>query len=140
MRKSTSRQATDVAKQRAKILQKLAEGFSCKRAATAAGLHRTTLIKWRHEDSDFDEACAEAIEQGTDEVEDIALNQARKGNGIVTMFLLNARRPDKYKRNAQGNEAPQVSFTLNIGNSVQPALDVSKTIRGDLLPEGQIRE
>lgn len=132
-----SLRANDVARAKQKILQKLGEGYSLKRAATAGGVHRKTLTNWRDEDEEFDTQCSEAIEAGTDEIEDVALNQAKRGNGIVTMFLLNARRPDKFKRGVNKEDAaPSISFTLNIGNSVQQTVAVPEATRRGLLSEG----
>jgi hypothetical protein len=128
---------SDEAKAKERILKKLAEGFSPKRAAVAGRIHRTTLLRWRKEDEAFDRACHDAIEEGTDEIEDVALNQARKGNGVVTMFLLNGRRPEKYKRRVEqsGIVDHEVTFTLKptgAGLQLRETVDVPGAAGGDI--------
>lgn len=132
---------TEKRKKQEKILKKLEDGYSPNKAARAAGIHRQTLKAWREEDEEFDYNCAEAVEAGTDEIEDVALGLAKKGNGIVCLALLNARRPEKFKRGTDRSEAPPpIEFTINIGNKVQQTLAVSEAGRGDIQSPRQVRE
>lgn len=126
-----------------RILKKLEEGFSLIAAAKAGGIDRHTLCTWRNNEEAFDKACHEAIEGGTDQIEDVALGLAKKGNGIVCLALLNARRPEKFRRdnkNPEGERAP-VSFTLQIGsNTIRASLAVPDAAGSDVQPEGQVRQ
>jgi transposase-like protein len=81
---------------RAKILADLTEGASISRAAQAAGVPRSTLYLWRRTDKVFAEAMAEALETGTDLLEDEALRRAKEYSDALLIFLLKARRPYKY--------------------------------------------
>lgn len=55
-----------------------------------------TYYRWRDEDPEFAAAVDEAIEEGTDVLEDIALRRAKKQSDTLVIFLLKARRRDKY--------------------------------------------
>jgi transposase-like protein len=81
---------------RAKILAALTDGASISRAARAAGVPRSTLYLWRRTDKVFAEAMAEAIETGTDLLEDEALRRGLEYSDALLIFLLKARRPNKY--------------------------------------------
>lgn len=99
---------TDVAK--TKLLAKLATGASISASAKAAGVHRQTYYDWRKSDEEFSELADQAIEMGTDSLEDSALRQARQGNTTLMVLLLKSRRPDKYKdRSALEHSGPNGS-------------------------------
>lgn len=84
-------------KQRAALLAKLALGFSVAAAARAAGCARGTYYGWRDEVEGFAEAADQAIEQGTDRLEDEAMRRAVHESDTLLIFLLKARRPKKYR-------------------------------------------
>lgn len=97
-----------------------------------------TIRNYREADEKFDELVAEAIEMGTDALEDTALKRARFGvdkpvfyqgevvgsireySDTLLIFLLKARRPEKFtERQRQIHENPDGSaiFTFDTGNS-----------------------
>lgn len=61
------------------ILEHLTTGKSQHIAAQAAGITRTTLTTWRREDEEFEALVLDAIECGTDLLEDEALRRAKDG-------------------------------------------------------------
>ncbi len=80
-----------------RFLTALAAGHSVMTAAEAAGVARQTVYRWRQEDETFARAWDEAIEAGTDRLEDEALRRAFAGSDTLLIFLLKARRPTKYR-------------------------------------------
>lgn len=96
-------------------LDRLAQGFSVTSASRAAGITRQTLARWRRNDAAFDAACREAIEAGTDALEDDAIVRATVGRAKPVFYkgeivgevaeysdrlmelMLKARRPDKFR-------------------------------------------
>ena len=113
------RQGRQLARLRSKIqesfLDALAGGDSVTGACLAAGLRRRTAYQWRADDPDFATAWEEAIEAGTDLLEDEARRRAvegvehplmyqgrqvatvRKHSDALLMFLLKARRPEVFR-------------------------------------------
>ena len=79
------------------FLDALAKGASVARAARAAGVCREQPYAWRKKDADFATAWKDAIEDGTDALEDLALEMAAKGSERLIIFLLKARRPHVYR-------------------------------------------
>jgi hypothetical protein len=68
--------------------------------ATGAGWCRWRWTERRlrgRRDEAFGMAVADAIEEGTDRLEDEAKRRAMKQSDTLIIFLLKARRPDKYK-------------------------------------------
>ena len=82
---------------RAKFLASLAEGNSIARAAGDAGIGRTTAYEWREVDEAFAKAWDDAVETGTDSLEDEAVRRAKAGSDTLLIFMLKARRPEKFK-------------------------------------------
>lgn len=84
------------------------------RAAKASGLHRNTWYRRRSQRPEFAAAWAEALERGTDALEDEAVRRAVEGvlkpvfhqgkrvgalriySDSLLMFMLRARRPDRF--------------------------------------------
>ncbi len=66
-------------------------------AARMIGVGRRTLYKWRDSDDEFAGACHDASEDGIDVIEDVALKRAKDSSDRLLMFLLKARRPEKYR-------------------------------------------
>ena len=101
----------------------LAEGWSVTRAAAKAGMGRMTAYDWRERDPEFAAAWDQAIEDGTDKLEDEAHRRAfhgtdkpvyqskelvghiREYSDTLAIFLLKARRPDKFKDRQQHEHA-----------------------------------
>lgn len=82
---------------RMRVLRTLATGGSYTLAATAAGISREGLFHWKREDEVFAAECLDAIEQGTDRLEDEAVRRAVEGNSdTMLIFMLKGRRRDKW--------------------------------------------
>lgn len=83
-------------KKRRAFLDTLAEGLSVKAACEAGGFSRNTAYRWREEDPDFAKQWDDAVEAGTDILEDVAHRRAIEHSDTLTIFLLKARRKEKY--------------------------------------------
>jgi hypothetical protein len=97
------------------VLAALSAGHSYEKAADAAKIGRTALFAWKKADAKFNDECLAAEEAGTDRLEDEATRRAVKGtlrpvfykgeqvgsireySDTLLIFLLKARRPDKFK-------------------------------------------
>lgn len=68
-------------------------------ACNVEGIGRRTYYDWRETDPVFAQAADTAIEAGTDVLEDEAKRRAvgLSGSDTLLIFLLKARRPDKYR-------------------------------------------
>ena len=84
-------------KKRALFLGALTEGASVTAACGRAVITRRTVYVWREADPEFAAAWDDAIEAGTDALEDEALRRAKDKSDTLLIFLLKARRPEKYK-------------------------------------------
>jgi hypothetical protein len=79
-----------------RLLAKLAQGYSVTAACKAEKIGRQTYYDWRNGDDAFAKAADAAIEQGTDVLEDAARSRALYQSDTLLIFLLKARRRDKY--------------------------------------------
>ena len=95
-----ARQTIRTEENREKFLAALRDGFSVANAANATGSGRGAMYIWRKEDPLFAQDWDEALEEGTDKLEDEARRRAMAGSDAVLMFLLKARRPAQYKDRA----------------------------------------
>ena len=86
---------------RKRFLDALATGLSVSAAASAAGIGRQTAYDLRNRDPDFAAAWDDALEAGTDVLEDEARRRALNGSDLLTIFLLKGRRPWKFRDNAR---------------------------------------
>lgn len=86
---------------RKKFLDELELGMSPSRAAMAAGESLGFFKRWKESDANFARDWDEAVEQGTDYLEDEATIRATKKSDPLMMFMLKARRPDKYDRGSK---------------------------------------
>jgi hypothetical protein len=80
-----------------KLLRHFALGKSIGAACKCAGIGRSTYYDWRAGDPDFARRADDAIEDGTDAIEDNALAQAKKGAQTLMVLILKSRRPEKYR-------------------------------------------
>lgn len=64
----------------------------------AAGATTAIMKRWRAEDTDFAADWDEALEDGTDFIEDVATERALKKSDPLMLAILKARRPDKFDR------------------------------------------
>lgn len=88
-------------KARKLFLDQLAVGSSVSFAAAAAGGTVKNFKRWRETDPDFAADWEEAIEEGTDLLEDAAFDRGLKKSDTLAMFMLKARRPDKFDRGSK---------------------------------------
>jgi hypothetical protein len=88
-------------KKREKFLSSLADGQSVTSAAKEIGLTRQTMYRTRAADAKFAALWDEAIEAGTDTLEDEAVKRAKSSSDVLLIFLLKSRRPEKYREHAQ---------------------------------------
>jgi len=114
----------DTAENREKVLQYLSAGATCAIAAEAIGVHRSTLMRWRADDKEFANDWDEAIEHGTDLIEEEAIRRAidgvmrpvfqsgelvgfiREYSDLLLKFLLEGKRPSVYRRGTINLAAP----------------------------------
>lgn len=127
------------------VLVALRMGASYAKAAMASGLSRSALYYWMGEDEDFQAACKEAEEEGTDRLEDEMLRRAvdgtdkpvfhqgsvvgtvREYSDTLAIFLAKARRPDKFKDRA----AVEHSGTVNFAEALDAAAARLKKFNDD---------
>jgi transposase-like protein len=83
-------------KRRGAFLTAISAGQSVSAACRAAGIARSAVYTWRKDDAEFADAWDEAIEAGTDLLEDIARRRAVAQSDLLLIFLLRARRPHLY--------------------------------------------
>jgi Bacteriophage Sf6, terminase small subunit-like len=106
-----------------KFLESLSQGASVAAAAKDAGYGRQHLYEWREADPELAAAWDNALEAGTDLLEDEALRRAKDGvdeprfyegevcghvrkySDTLLIFLLKARRPWKYADKAQAEHS-----------------------------------
>lgn len=106
------------ATRRTKFLDKLRAGLSVSAAASAIRVSRQAAYKLRDHDEVFATDWDDAIETGTDRLEDEVIRRAQKGTNkpvfykgkrcghvreysdTLAIFTLKARRPDKFKDRA----------------------------------------
>jgi hypothetical protein len=81
---------------KAKFLSVLAEGGSVTQAARAIGVARKNVYEWRNKDEQFKADWDDAVEQGTDCLEDEAVKRAKDHSDTLLIFLLKARRKERY--------------------------------------------
>lgn len=104
-------------KKEAAFLEALTKGLSITAAAKDADIGRRTAYEWRDDDDLFRQAWDDAVEAGTDLLEDEAKRRAangidepvfykgdvcghvRKYSDTLMIFMLKARRPLKYREN-----------------------------------------
>lgn len=82
-------------------LDQLAAGNSESFAAEAAGGTTKNFKTWRNSDEAFQADYEDAIEAGTDFIEDVAVQRALTKSDPLMMMILKARRPDKYDRGSK---------------------------------------
>lgn len=86
---------------RAAFLAVLAEGDSVTSACRVIGVARQSIYALRGRDEEFAKDWDDAIEEGTDILEDAARKRAVDGSDTLMIFLLKGRRPNKYRDNAK---------------------------------------
>jgi len=107
-----------IEKQRATFLDALSQSANVTRSAKRAGIARCVAYQWRDADEEFRKAWDAALELGIDALEDEATRRAAEGvvkpvfyqgvkcgsvreySDTLMMFMLKARRPDRFKDRA----------------------------------------
>ena len=84
-------------KKRRAVLKALEAGLSVSAACRSAVMSRSAYFDWLANDVEFAADVQAAIDAGTDRLEDIAQSRAEDSSDTLMIFLLKARRPDKYK-------------------------------------------
>ncbi len=115
----------------AAFLAALTEGLSITAACEAAGIARRTVYNWRDADPDFAAAWDEAIDAGTDRLEDEARRRALEGSDkpvfykggevgaireysdTLMIFLLKARRPEKFRERHDVNHTGSIAVEVD---------------------------
>lgn len=99
-----STRATITDDERTRFLDGLRKGMSVAAAASVAGISRRGAYRLAEVDPAFKAAWDDAYDEGTDRIEDEVVKLGVKnGNVVALIFMLKARRPDKYRENAQVN-------------------------------------
>ena len=88
---------------RERFLAALRSGDSIAGAARSIAGSRQGLYGVRERDPVFAAAWDDAVEEGTDRLEDVAVKRAKDKSDILLMFLLNGRRPDKFRPTVRVN-------------------------------------
>ena len=139
-------------KQKAHFLKVLGTGLSVSDAARQTGWARSSVYHYRQTDEEFGVAWDEAIETGTDILEDEARRRAVEGceenvyyqgkiidtkrnySDTLLIFLLKARRPEKYRERFE-HFTPDKSVKIDIKTAYIEA-DGTRTDRaGNLIDE-----
>lgn len=90
----------NIARKKDVILHWMARGKSFAFGCAKADITYTQAKKWQRDDESFVLACEEAYEVGTQGLEDIADNRARRRSDVLLMFLMKGR-DVKYRDSAK---------------------------------------
>lgn len=132
------------------ILEGLAAGLSVTGACTGAGTHRSSYCDWLRTDPDFAARVEDALERGTDTIEDALLADAMKpGQWVAKLAIVKARRParwsDRQQLQVQTIEAPDTGALRRMLDDMRSkavellALKVSSDRSGNLpMPTGPV--
>lgn len=122
------------------FLDQLEVGSSLAFAANAAGGTLRIFRKWRDDDADFAKDWDDAIEAGTDFLEDVATERAMKKSDPLMIMMLKARRPEKYDRGSK----LELSGGINVTGSKQKLLNrlarIQAASRQEVLEEVKEKE
>jgi hypothetical protein len=100
---------------------------ACKRC----GISRSTAYRARQADEDFALAWADVEERTTEELEAVVMRRAIEGSDTLAMFLLKARRPEKYRENVKIEHAGTIKQDLSSVDSEQLRERARALIDGD---------
>lgn len=125
-------------KRRETFLDVLAETANVSLAAQAAGIHRRTAYVWKDKNAQFAKAWAEAEEKAADTLEEEArrravegvqepvfyqgqeVGQVRRHSDTLLIFLLKARRPEKYRERHQAELTGSMTITVQMPAGIKP--------------------
>lgn len=111
---------------RAEFLSRLADGESVTAGARLVGVSRQALYFLRDHDADFSADWQDAIEQGTDILEDEAVKRAKSGSDTLLIFMLKARRPDKFKDRSSVEHSGEIISKEAKDASISAALNADR--------------
>jgi hypothetical protein len=157
---SAERRRGRIAKRdRVTFLAALAAGWAVRHAAKLAGHSFQRWYELRDSDEDFAAAWAEAIEQGTQRLEDEALRRAvdgydeetfdgegtlvrrvRRYDGALLQTLLKGRRPEKYRDGATVEVQAPTVFVLDSAFARHEPIEVVEAEPPLELPAGEVTE
>lgn len=100
-------------KKRKLFLAELGKGFSESKAAKAAGESVRFFTRWAAEDENFKQDWEDAVKEGDDGLEDVAVRRSKKGSDFLLSQQLKARKPEKYRERS----AVEHSGSLDLGDA-----------------------
>jgi hypothetical protein len=106
-------------------LEALSRGLSVSAACRAQRISRYTYYNWIKTDAEFAKAAEDAIEAGTDRLEDIALERAELQSDTLTIFLLKARRREKYGDTSKVQHSGSIAITSDQMRQIADEFDLS---------------
>jgi hypothetical protein len=119
-------------------LDLLSQGHTLARVRKVLGINRVTIFRWRQNDPSFSKAHSEAMEAGTDVIEQEAQRRAVDGyvrpvfqrgelvgfervySDILAALLLRGRRPEVF-REGTSRDASTTSITIHGGLAAEDA-------------------
>ena len=104
------------------FLRAVAGGATISAAAQAAGISRRTAYQWRNRYSTFAAAWDDALETGTDRLEEEAVRRALGGSDTLLIFLLKARRPHIYRERMDMQHTLEKSLVITFTIGKPPSL------------------
>lgn len=99
---------------RATFLEALRNTCNVAHSARVAGISRKTAYEWKKAEPQFAAKVADAIQDGVSELERNAHERALSGSDLLTIFLLKAHRPEKYRDNRQVDVSHTGNITVTI--------------------------
>lgn len=113
------------------FLDAFAQSGMVSEACRSVGIDRSTAYKTRQRDEAFALAWADVEERSTEELEREAKRRAVDGSDTLMIFLLKARRPEKYRENVKIEHAGSIKQDLSSVDSEQLRERARALIDGD---------
>jgi hypothetical protein len=122
---------------KSEFLEALSVTANASKAAAVSGISRMEWYRTRAEDAEFAKQWQEAVEKGTDALEDEAIRRAHEGtdkpvyqggklvgyvkeySDTLLIFMLKARRPAKFRELPEGYTTTPPASITNIMNVLQ---------------------
>lgn len=123
------------------FIEGLRQGLSVTGAADKAGMSRMAMYQEREKNAEFGQRWADAIESGTDALEDAAHSRAMTVSDTLAIFLLKARRPAKYRERIDVNTLHQHEHqhTLKVADLQPHQLDALARVFSELADADRIK-